>query len=143
MRTAQAASVMLTSGARASFSAAGSVFQGDLVLGTGAGSSMTLGGATSEATAVHLRLLGQTARAGVGGAVGLSAGRSAVHGVSGGSVYVDAGTDPAGGTPAEVQIGTASVRTLSTFVDQFLDSFLVSERANAGNAGICPLGRSC
>jgi hypothetical protein len=122
LSAAATASVVLKSGASAAFSETGTVFAGDTVLGTGSGSSMTLGGATSESHAVDVQLLGQAASVGRGGSVLLSAGSSAAQGESGGSVLVDAGTDPAGGSPAEVQVATASVCPLTLMFAVFIFS---------------------
>ena len=109
LRAASTASVVMQTGASASFSARVAVFAGDLVLGTRSGSPVTFGGAASESSAHALRLLGQSTTSGVGGDLVLSAGRSGAEAQAGGSVVIDAGTSAAGSLPAEVQVATASV----------------------------------
>ena len=81
---------------------------------------MTLVGATADSHAVDVQLLGEAASVGRGGYVLLSAGSSAAQGDSVGSVLMDAGTDPAGGSPAEVQVATASVCTLTLMFAVFI-----------------------
>eukprot|EP01043_Picozoa_sp_COSAG02_P001232 COSAG02_NODE_25_length_52186_cov_56.115365_6_plen_134_part_00 len=114
LRAATTASVVMQSGASASFSAHGTVFAGDLVLGTRSGSPAMFGGAASERSAPNLRLLGQSTTSGVGGDLVLAAGLSGAEAQAGGSVIIDAGTNAAGtllagSLPAEVQVATASV----------------------------------
>ena len=109
IRAANTASVRLESGTSASFHSQGTVLGGDLVLGTGSESVMTLGGAPSTGSAGDLRLLGQATAFEDGGSLVLLAGRSAAQAQAGGSVLIDAGTDPASDPPAEVQLATVSV----------------------------------
>ena len=111
LRSANLGSVNFRNGARgASFSSAGTILQGQLLLGTDAGTSVAIGGATVQGAASDVRLAGQSAGAsgGIGGTLDLSGGVGSAQAVPGGSVVVNAGTDPSGAAPAEVHIGTAS-----------------------------------
>ena len=109
LRAARTASVVLQTGVSASFSAQGTTLDGNVVLGTGSTSPMTFGGAGTVGSAVDLMLLGQSTTAGHGGDLVLSAGPGAGNAQTGGSVTVDAGTNPVSSMPTEVQVATESV----------------------------------
>lgn len=136
VRAAATASVVLESGTSASFAAQGTVFNGDIILGTGSNSLVTLGGTRSIVSAVELTLFGQSTTSGHGGDLVLLAGPGAAQ-TGGGSLIIDAGSNPASSLSAEVQVATDSVSPYSPVSLVFvLDSMLGDLTMSPGNRGM-------